>query len=247
MHCFFRKNIFSMKQKLAISIFFLGVFLPFFPVSAGTIIDSHKYAWGDNIGYINFENVTVDDGALGGYAWSENKGFLKFNPVLGGVSNDGAGNLSGSAWGEQLGWIDFGNVVIGPDGKFSGTATGALAGTITFDCRYCDVQTDWRQAGGNGSLPAAAPSGGQISGGRSIAPVSVPAGVEPVQESAESAKARLIDIQKDGVIGILDFNAMMVNWGNTACGNPADTDNDCNVGILDFNTLMVYWGNTYQT
>lgn len=137
-----------MKKELLIFIFILVLFLPSFGVEAGVVLSSHKYAWSNNVGYINFENVIIGDSALGGYAWSENTGFINFDPVQSGVLNDGAGNLFGSAWGEQLGYIDFGNVMINPTtGKFSGTATGTLVGTITFDCpSYCDVETDWREA-----------------------------------------------------------------------------------------------------
>ena len=149
------------KQKLTIFLFILGLFLPLASVFAGVVLGTHKYAWSNNVGYINFEDVIVENNALSGYAWSANKGLIKFNPVLGGVFNDGTGNLSGSAWGEQLGWIDFNNVLINSTtGKFSGTATGSLVGIITFDCpNYCDVQTDWRpstttfSSGGGGSLP----------------------------------------------------------------------------------------------
>lgn len=149
-----------MKGKIIILIFILGLTLPLAHVSAGTVLSSHKYAWSNNVGYINFESVIVNNNALSGYAWSTNKGLIKFNPAQGGVLNDGTGDLSGFAWGEQLGWIDFSNVSInGTTGKFSGTATGTLVGTITFDCpNYCDVQTDWRPNttppghGGGGSL-----------------------------------------------------------------------------------------------
>ena len=130
----------KLKQKPIILLCCLGLFFPLSYAFAGVVLDSHKYAWSNNVGYINFENVIVNDSALSGHAWSANKGFIKFNPALGGVSNDGAGNLSGSAWGEQLGWIDFDNVSIdGTTGKFSGTATGTLIGTLTFDCGFCDV------------------------------------------------------------------------------------------------------------
>ncbi|HAM88681.1 MAG: Bifunctional 2',3'-cyclic nucleotide 2'-phosphodiesterase/3'-nucleotidase protein [Candidatus Falkowbacteria bacterium GW2011_GWC2_38_22] len=134
-----------MRRRL--SIFFLilcGTFLSFSSALSGTILSSYKYAWGNNVGYINFENVVVDDSALSGYAWSKNSGWIKFNPAQGGVLNNN-GDLSGYAWGEQLGWIDFDNVFINTaTGKFSGTATGTLVGTINFDCpNYCDVRTDW--------------------------------------------------------------------------------------------------------
>lgn len=152
-----------LRKKLTIILLILGLFLPLAYVSAGTVLSSHKYAWSNNVGYINFENVIVEDDALSGHAWSTNKGLINFSPAQGGVLNDGIGNLSGFAWGEQLGWIDFDNVSINSaTGKFSGTATGTLVGTITFDCpNYCDVQTDWRQTtttsslshSGGGSLP----------------------------------------------------------------------------------------------
>ena len=231
------------RQKLTIFISILGLFLPLSFVSAGTILSSHKYAWSNNVGYINFEDVTVSDSVLGGHAWSANKGWINFAPAQGGVSNDGAGNLSGSAWGEQLGWIDFDNVSINPStGQFSGTATGELVGTITFDCpNYCDVETetDWRQA----ATPVAVSSGG--GGGGSIS--------TPTLLDSVTAQAKLVDIQRDGAINILDFNSIMVNWGSTqnlaavgALFNPADMNKDGSVDIFDFNTLMVYWGTAYQ-
>jgi hypothetical protein len=134
-----------MKKRALFCIFILTLFSIVSPVSAGTILSSYKYAWSNNIGYINFENVIVSDSTLSGYAWSKNSGWIKFNPAQGGVLNDN-GDLSGYAWGEQLGWINFDNVSIDTStGKFSGTATGTLIGTLTFDCpNYCDVRTDWR-------------------------------------------------------------------------------------------------------
>lgn len=243
------------KLQLTIFLCLLGLFLPLSHVRAGTILSSHKYAWSNNVGYINFANVIVTDSALSGSAWSANKGFIKFNPAQGGVSNNGMGNLSGSAWGEQLGWIDFDNVSInGSTGKFSGTATGALIGTLTFDCpNYCDVRTDWRQA----ATPAAtvtssvtAQSGGG-GGGVTVSPTATPALSR--EEQTKSAEAKQIDIQKDGVINILDFNALMANWGvaqNLAAAgsilNSADMNKDGIVDIYDFNTLMIYWSTTYQ-
>lgn len=134
--------------------FFLGILSSSFfacrptdAVFAANMTGGYKYAWSNNVGYINFENVAVADGALSGYAWSKNAGWMRFDPLNGGVSNNN-GDLSGYAWGEQLGWINFNNVSINTaTGKFSGTATGDLVGTLTFDCpTYCDVRTDWRPA-----------------------------------------------------------------------------------------------------
>ena len=156
-----------MKQKLTILFLIFSLFLPLAFAQAGTILSTHKYAWSDNVGYINFENVIVGDTALSGYAWSTNTGFIKLNPSLGGVLNDGNGHLSGSAWGEGLGYIDFSGVSINTNtGRFSGTATGTLVGTLTFDCPiYCDVQTDWRPFSASNI-----PSGGGGGGGAPIIP-----------------------------------------------------------------------------
>lgn len=134
------------KRTIVISFLVIGFLLPISFVSAGNISSSYKYAWSDQAGYVNFENVTVASSALSGYAWSANAGWINFSPAMGGVLNDGSGDLSGYAWGEGLGWIDFGDVSINPaTGRFSGTASGTLIGTLTFDCaNYCDVRTDWR-------------------------------------------------------------------------------------------------------
>jgi len=142
----------------------LGLVWPLSHVSAGTVLKAHEFAWSNNVGYINFGDLSVNDRLLQGTAWSESRGFIIFNPREGGVFNDGQGNLSGSAWGEQLGWIDFHNVHISVTGRFTGTATGALVGIITFDCpNFCDVQTDWRPTGSTPRTP------------RSTSPVNSPA------------------------------------------------------------------------
>lgn len=133
------------KKRRSFIFFLIGLFIPISFSFAGTVLSAHKYAWSDNVGYINFENILVGDSVLSGYAWSKNAGWIKFNPSTGGVFNDGNGNLSGYAWGENLGWINFSGVKISTStGQFSGTATGTLVGTINFDCpNYCDVRTDW--------------------------------------------------------------------------------------------------------
>ena len=222
--------------------------MPLSYVSAGTVLSSHKYAWSNNVGYINFENVIVNDSALSGSAWSANKGFIKFNPAQGGVLNDGTGSLSGSAWGEQLGWIDFDNVSInGATGRFSGTATGSLVGIITFDCpNYCDVETDWRQTSVSITPAPVAQSngGGGGSGGGTIIQTPTQTPTLPAEDPIKSAQAKLIDIQKDGVINILDFNALMINWGGVE--NLANVGSAFSMDIINFNALMVYWGITYQ-
>ena len=160
-------------RKLLFLIFLFSILLPSTFVIATNITGSYKYAWSNNVGYINFENVTVGDSTLSGYAWSTNKGWIKFDPTNGGVLNNEQGVLSGYAWGEQLGWINFSGVSINTStGKFSGTATSDLIGTLTFDCpTYCDVRTDWRPVA---QTPTPTSGGGGGGGGRYIPPVTTP-------------------------------------------------------------------------
>lgn len=113
----------------------------------GTIDAVNKYAWGENIGWINFGtvsgNVRVTDSGMSGYALSETVGWIN----LGNVVNDGEGNLSGYGWGENIGWINFnpvnGGVVINSSGEFTGSALSETVGWIIFGGDY-RVKTDWR-------------------------------------------------------------------------------------------------------
>jgi len=134
----------------------------------GTIDSIDKYAWSENIGWIDFGttegSVQISDSGLSGYAWSENTGWISLDcsdnsscaTVNHGVANDGAGNLSGYAWSENTGWINFnptgGGVSINSAGEFSGYAWGENIGWIVFNCDTTSscatvdykVQTDWR-------------------------------------------------------------------------------------------------------
>ncbi|MCF7906409.1 peptidoglycan-binding protein [Patescibacteria group bacterium] len=124
--------------------------------SEGEIDDEYKYAWSENIGWINFDttngNIIIKDDEITGYAWSENLGWINLNPNTSGVQNDNEGNLSGYAWGENTGWINFSEVTIDNDGYFNGYATGDITGRISFNCENTDscdssnfkVRTDWR-------------------------------------------------------------------------------------------------------
>ncbi|MBI2052347.1 MAG: hypothetical protein HYT38_01540 [Candidatus Sungbacteria bacterium] len=56
-----------------------------------------------------------------------------------------------------------------------------------------------------------------------------------------SAAAQKVDANKDNKIDVLDFNALMVNWGSISAGNSADFNNDGQVDVFDFNLLMVNW------
>jgi len=117
--------------------------------------DGSQYAYGENIGWVNFDpniaepnvGATVSDEKLTGFIWAENIGWINLDPndddPNTGVSNDGAGNLSGLAWAENVGWINFDpnvpgdandyGVTIDIDGSFDGYAWGENIGWINFN------------------------------------------------------------------------------------------------------------------
>ena len=121
----------------------------------GNIDPTNKWAWGTNIGWINFRpahgGVTVYSDHLEGHAWAENVGWIRLGAHTGGgvhtyantshtdygVNHDGAGNLSGYAWGTNVGWINFNpthsEVTIDPStGSFDGYAWSENVGWIHF-------------------------------------------------------------------------------------------------------------------
>lgn len=95
-----------------------------------TFATDDKYAWGGNIGWVDFiperpspgDGVAVYNNWLAGYAWSPGIGWIYFgngapsnrvayantNHTDFGVNHDGAGHLSGLAWAPNAGWINFG-------------------------------------------------------------------------------------------------------------------------------------------
>ncbi len=123
--------------------------------SQGTIDSVYKYAWSNQIGWINFGNsygnIVINDSTVTGYAWNDNYGWINMAPTYSGVTNTSGGVLGGYAWGQNTGWINFTGVIIGCSGQFSGTATGDVMGTINFECTNCKVVTSWQKAGCGGS------------------------------------------------------------------------------------------------
>ncbi|MEM7345116.1 MAG: hypothetical protein AAF485_12800 [Chloroflexota bacterium] len=123
--------------------------------SVGNIDPAHPFAWGTNVGWINFRpthsTVVVYFDHLEGYVWAENIGWIRLGTHTGGgehtygnsgptdygVNNDGAGNLSGYAWSTNAGWINFNpthsQVTIDPDtGEFKGAAWSENIGWVRF-------------------------------------------------------------------------------------------------------------------
>src|SRR3989304_804962 len=153
----------TMKYKQLSRLLFIITLILFPIVALAENIDpdnnGSQYAWGENVGWINFEpsqgpGVTVSDTAVSGYAWGENIGWINLNPTTGGVVNDGNGNLSGYAWGENVGWINFNPVGAGvkidpATGVFSGMAWGENIGWINFAPAGKGIKTSWRKCTDN--------------------------------------------------------------------------------------------------
>jgi len=120
--------------------------------------DGSQYAWGENIGWVNFEPNVPEPNAgaqvagdeVTGFVWAENIGWISLScentsscgAVDYGVVNDGTGKLSGYAWAENVGWINFDpnvpadanhyGVAIDEDGNFDGWAYGENIGWVHF-------------------------------------------------------------------------------------------------------------------
>ncbi|RKZ36438.1 MAG: hypothetical protein DRQ49_17955 [Gammaproteobacteria bacterium] len=107
------------------SIIMLSSLLTLDAFAASNIDTTEKYAWSENSGWMNFNDINggimVYDDHLEGYAWAENIGWIRLGGDNGGgtpyyantsrrnygVNHDGDGNLSGYAWSENAGWINF--------------------------------------------------------------------------------------------------------------------------------------------
>jgi hypothetical protein len=140
-------------------VFFLALTLSVWAENIDPFYDGFRYAYGENVGWLNFEPggdgssyaVTVKNDRLTGYVWAENIGWINLSPLNhGGVFNDGYGNLSGYAWGENVGWInfspDYGGICIDKCGNFNGWAWGENIGWIHFQSSTpiaYKVQTIW--------------------------------------------------------------------------------------------------------
>ncbi len=122
--------------------------------------NSQHYAWGENVGWLNFEpqgdggsGIQVYDEYLEGYIWSESIGWISVAclnddscaQVEYGVLNNGLGILSGFAWSENAGWINFscentqacdtaqwGVTIDNDTGHFQGYAWAENIGWISF-------------------------------------------------------------------------------------------------------------------
>jgi len=140
--------------------------------AATTINAVNKHAWGDNIGWLNWQGDVASGPVVGefvcsGYVWSANVGWINLGggaPINGihyqnnsaadfGVNHDGLGNLTGNAWGANIGWLTFTNrndstsLYDGPKvdlktGRLGGFVWSANCGWISLSNVFAHVQTD---------------------------------------------------------------------------------------------------------
>ena len=133
------KNKFFVFVLIIISFLFIGN-KTFASITNGTIDTVYHYAWGENIGFVDFSKINISDTTLSGSIYGENIGWIDLSTI----TNTTEGQLSGYAWGENIGWVDFSKVIIGTDGVFTDGAYGENIGWITFGTENNKVLTDWR-------------------------------------------------------------------------------------------------------
>jgi len=75
---------------------------------------SLQYAYGENVGWLNFEpntsgpnvGASVTSERIAGFIWAENIGWINLDPndtdPNTGIANNGTGILTGYAWGDNL-------------------------------------------------------------------------------------------------------------------------------------------------
>jgi hypothetical protein len=144
---------------------------PFARLHAATTIDpANRYAYGANLGWVDWRGDTNSGAVIGeyvcaGYFYSANVGWINLGggaPTNGiyyqnlsasdfGVNQDGLGNLRGYAWGANIGWLNFGATgapkVDLLTGNLSGYAYSANGGWISLSNAMAYVQTDTIQPG----------------------------------------------------------------------------------------------------
>jgi hypothetical protein len=178
-----------MRNKLILLSLILSFFLvlsnnTFASDTSGTIDENFHYAWGENVGFIDFANVTISDSVLSGSIYGENIGWIDLSTV----TNTTGGILGGYAWGENIGWMDFSKASIGTDGIFTGGAYGENIGWITFGTTSNKVMTDWRPLN---ARPATRTSSGSYVGFRNN--YTVPATISPSIKLTKILKMKTVN------------------------------------------------------
>lgn len=192
-------------------------------LAASTIDPVQKYAWGENVGWLNWrdadvsaQGVVVRANHVRGYIWAENAGWINTgnggpyantNGTNYGVNlNPANGNLSGFAWGENIGWVNFATASLGAQRarfdfvakRFRGYAWGENVGWVNLDDATHFVT----------SLP---PCAGDANG--------------------------------DGVVNGLDLSVLLAQFGlGVTAGTGADFNGDGLVNGQDLSVLLANFG-----
>jgi hypothetical protein len=150
----------------ALALLSLAGLLPLSGLQAATTINpANKFAYGANLGWMDWRGDTNNGAVIGeyicsGYLYAANVGWISLGsgtPANGiqyqnnsatdwGVNHDGLGNLRGYAWGANIGWLNFENTgapkVDLNTGKLSGYVWSANCGWISLSNALAHVQTD---------------------------------------------------------------------------------------------------------
>jgi hypothetical protein len=143
-------------------------------VAARSISATNRYAWGANVGWLDFRVDATNGASLGllyctGHLWSANCGWISLGqcPTNGhrysntsandwGVNHDGRGRLRGLAYGANIGWVAFesnGNPRVDLlTGALDGHAYAANVGWISLSNGHAFVQTDYLATGPDADL-----------------------------------------------------------------------------------------------
>ena len=97
------------------------------------------------------------------------------------------------------------------------TVPGAAPGTVT-----TSTQTSTSGGGGGGNPPPTL--------------TDIPPAVTTLTEAQ-----KVYDTNSDNRIDVLDFNSLIVHWGEKGSSVVADFDGNGVVDVFDFNALMVHW------
>ncbi len=201
---------------------------------AGTTIDAvNRYAFGANVGWMDWAADTTNGAVIGeyvcsGYFYSANAGWINLGsgaPANGiyyqnlsaddfGVNQDGLGNLSGCAWGANIGWINFETngapKVDLRTGNLSGFVWSANCGWISLSNALARVQTDTIQQG------ALAPDGLPIAWLLSnFGATNINAGADPTGKGMTIAQDYLAGTNPDDPNSVFRITAASFSPGGT--------------------------------
>jgi hypothetical protein len=205
-------------------------------LAAPSNVDSaDKFAWGENVGYLNFRDAGSPSGAQGvvigtrflsGFAWGENIGYVNFGDAtpFNGLSY---ANLDGT---------DFGVNIDPVTGDLFGLAWGENVGWINFDTRAALM--------GSGQQARVDESAGRLRGyawGENIGWINL----DDAQVFVGFAEECPGDTNGDGVVNFTDLNAVLSTFGMSGAPgfSGADVNNDGVVNFTDLNIVLSNFGN----